>query len=41
MQEALNNPCIFDGRNLYDVDDMEQQGWEYISIGRRATRTVR
>lgn len=38
MKTALNNPIIFDGRNLYDVDEMEKQGWEYISIGRRATR---
>ena len=36
IREALNNPCIFDGRNLYDADDMEQHGWEYVSIGRRA-----
>ncbi len=37
VREGLNNPCIFDGRNLYDVDDMEEQGWEYTSIGRRTT----
>ena len=37
VREGLNNPCIFDGRNLYDVDDMEEQGWEYTSIGRRPT----
>ena len=37
VREGLNNPWIFDGRNLYDVDDMEEQGWEYTSIGRRPT----
>ena len=37
IREGLNNPCIFDGRNLYDVDDMEERGWEYTSIGRRTT----
>ena len=33
--EALNNKLIFDGRNLYDVADMEEMGYEYFSIGRR------
>ena len=37
MKRALNTPLIFDGRNLYDVDDMQKEGWEYTSIGRRAT----
>ena len=35
MAEALNNRRIFDGRNLYDVADMEAKGWDYVSIGRR------
>ena len=37
MKGALNQPVIFDGRNLYDVEDMKNGGWEYTSIGRRAT----
>ena len=40
MREGLNTPCVYDGRNLYDVDDMEKRGWEYVSIGRRATSTA-
>jgi len=35
VKELLNNPVIFDGRNLYDVDDMEKEGIQYISIGRK------
>ena len=37
MKQALNNPIIFDGRNLYDVEDMRTSGWEYTSIGRKST----
>ena len=37
MKNALKNPIVFDGRNLYDVDDMADRGWEYTSIGRRGS----
>jgi UDPglucose 6-dehydrogenase len=30
----LNNKVIFDGRNLYDVDEMKEMGFDYFSIGR-------
>lgn len=35
VKELLNNPAIFDGRNLYDVNDMEKEGIRYVSIGRK------
>ncbi|HRI59838.1 MAG TPA: UDP-glucose/GDP-mannose dehydrogenase family protein [Saprospiraceae bacterium] len=30
----LNEPVIFDGRNVYDLDQMKSLGFQYISIGR-------
>ncbi|UAB81912.1 UDP-glucose/GDP-mannose dehydrogenase family protein [Marixanthomonas sp. SCSIO 43207] len=34
IKELLNNPVIFDGRNLYNVEDVKKEGFSYISIGR-------
>ena len=34
MRELLKNPIIFDGRNLYDLDNMKDEGFYYQSIGR-------
>jgi UDPglucose 6-dehydrogenase len=34
MKEKLNNKVIFDGRNLYDLEEIKSQGFEYYSIGR-------
>lgn len=36
LRKLLKNPVIFDGRNLYDVNDMETEGFTYVSIGRNA-----
>jgi len=34
ISKLLINKCIFDGRNLYDVDRMQELGFYYKSIGR-------
>ncbi|RIA08228.1 UDPglucose 6-dehydrogenase [Flavobacteriaceae bacterium MAR_2010_72] len=34
LKESMNQSVIFDGRNLYDIDDMINEGFYYSSIGR-------
>ncbi|SDL74712.1 UDPglucose 6-dehydrogenase [Catalinimonas alkaloidigena] len=36
MESLLNNKAIFDGRNLFEPELMEELGFVYHSIGRRA-----
>lgn len=31
----LKQPVVFDGRNLYDLEEMEKEGFYYSSIGRK------
>jgi len=38
MKQLLKNPVIFDGRNLYDVEAMQDKGFYYESIGRNAVK---
>ncbi|MDH5609064.1 MAG: UDP-glucose/GDP-mannose dehydrogenase family protein [Cyclobacteriaceae bacterium] len=35
LEAALKNKAIFDGRNLYDLTQMEALGFTYFSIGRK------
>ena len=36
VRGLLNEPVIFDGRNLYDLDTMQDNKFTYYSIGRAA-----
>lgn len=35
LKNNLNQAVIFDGRNLYDVNEMALEGFHYISVGRK------
>ncbi len=35
MEAALKNKVIFDGRNLYEISQMQELGYAYFSIGRQ------
>lgn len=34
LKELMKAPVIFDGRNIYQVEDMAKEGFKYVSIGR-------
>ncbi|MCC5925306.1 MAG: UDP-glucose/GDP-mannose dehydrogenase family protein [Bacteroidetes bacterium] len=36
LKATLTTPVIFDGRNLFDLNRMEEAGFVYISVGRRS-----
>ncbi|RKE98841.1 UDP-glucose dehydrogenase family protein [Ichthyenterobacterium magnum] len=35
LRQNMKLPVIFDGRNLYDVNDVKSEGFHYTSIGRK------
>ncbi|MGY0391278.1 UDP-glucose dehydrogenase family protein [Bizionia sp. KMM 8389] len=35
LKTDMNEPVIFDGRNLYDMEDVKHEGFYYSSIGRK------
>src|SRR5665213_1916719 len=35
IKSSLNNAAIFDGRNLFELYQMEECGFHYVSVGRR------
>ncbi|MFK7924673.1 MAG: UDP-glucose/GDP-mannose dehydrogenase family protein [Bacteroidia bacterium] len=36
LNSSLKEKVIFDGRNIYDIETMEEMGYTYYSIGRRS-----
>jgi len=36
IKSLLKTPVIFDGRNLFELSQMEERGFHYVSIGRKA-----
>lgn len=34
-KRLMRTPLVYDGRNIYAVDDMKESGVEYYSIGRK------
>lgn len=40
IKQALKEPLIFDGRNVYDIEKMKQLGFKYFSIGRPSVNEV-
>ena len=41
IQEAMRNPIIVDGRNVFDVKKMESKGFEYRCIGKIGIKKAR
>ena len=35
VKALMNKPVIFDGRNIYDADEMKNQGIDYFCIGKK------
>jgi UDPglucose 6-dehydrogenase len=40
LKEKLKNPIIFDGRNLYNIEEIKSLGFSYISIGRTLVKNT-
>jgi len=40
MEKLMKNKLIFDGRNVLDVEQIEEYGFKYFSIGRKPVNIV-
>jgi UDPglucose 6-dehydrogenase len=40
LKATMKQPLIFDGRNVYEVETMEQEGFTYYSIGRKTVHAT-
>jgi len=38
MRQLMRQPVVFDGRNIYDPNEMRQLGFAYYSVGRRPVK---
>ena len=38
VRKLLNAPVIFDGRNIYEIEEMKRKGFEYFCIGIDTTK---
>ncbi|MCH5327966.1 MAG: UDP-glucose/GDP-mannose dehydrogenase family protein [Coprobacter sp.] len=38
VKKLMNRPCIIDGRNIYDAEELRSLGFQYDCIGRRFDR---
>jgi UDPglucose 6-dehydrogenase len=38
VRELLVEPVVFDGRNIYDADEMKSHGFDYFPVGRPVVR---
>jgi UDPglucose 6-dehydrogenase len=39
LEKLMRSKVIFDGRNIYDNEEMREQGYDYFSIGRDSVTT--
>ena len=38
IEKLLTNKVIFDGRNIYDQDELKESGFTYYSIGKHVVK---